>query len=391
MKKLLIFIPFFLFANVLSPLQQELLKSDENKAIVSGDKLKNSWINPITLQYKYNQTNQTPTIQKTNSFFIGINQPIFKSGAIYNSLKYATFLKEENLQKAKLQKRILIKQAYEILYNIKNIDIAIQKQKLLIDNANIDIERKKEQFLSGVSDSSFLDNAIINKNNLELALKDLILQKQTLISNFKNLSNLDYKKIELPILSLISKQEYLKNLNIKIAKKEMNVKKALKYMNIGNSLVSVNFIANWNYLDMKYNNPTPIYQNDKDNFYNVGFSITLPLNINTLKTIQESKIDYLKSVFKYKDSLVKASNEYQIEIDKIKNIDNKINIYKNTIKMYNSLIKTTKDNIKAGVNTILDLQNLENSLQINKLNSEELKIKKQLELLELFYLVKDIH
>ena len=390
MKKLLIFIPFFLFANVLSPLQQELLKSDENKAIVSGDKLKNSWINPITLQYKYNQTNQTPTIQKTNSFFIGINQPIFKSGAIYNSLKYATFLKEENLQKAKLQKRILIKQAYEILYNIKNIDIAIQKQKLLIDNANIDIERKKEQFLSGVSDSSFLDNAIINKNNLELALKDLILQKQTLISNFKNLSNLDYKKIELPILSLISKQEYLKNLNIKIAKKEMNVKKALKYMNIGNSLVSVNFIANWNYLDMKYNNPTPIYQNDKDNFYNVGFSITLPLNINTLKTIQESKIDYLKSVFKYKDSLVKASNEYQIEIDKIKNIDNKINIYKNSIKVYNSLIKTTKDNIKAGVNTILDLQNLENSLQINKLNSEELKIKKQLELLELFYLVKDI-
>ena len=388
MKKLLILIPFLLFGEILSPLQKALLDKDLNKAIVSGDKLKDSWINPITMQYKYNQTNQPNTLKKTNQFFIGINQPIFKSGAIFASIKYAKFLKDENIEKTKLQKATLIKQAYEILFNIKKTEIAIKKQKLLIENAKIDIKRKKEQFLSGIIDSSFLDNAIINKNNLELALNELELQKENLINNFKNLSDLDYKKVELPKFELISKEKYLNNLNIKIAKKDIEVKKALKYMNIGNSLLSVDFIANWNYIDTKYNNSSPIYQNDKDNFYNIGFSITIPLNINTLKTIQEAKIDYLKSTLKYKDEILKATNDYDTKIKTIQNLDKKITIYNSTIKMYNSLIETTKDNIKAGVNTILDLQNLENSLKIAKLNKKNIEFDKQIEILNLYYKVK---
>ena len=386
MKKLLIFIPFLLFAEILSPLQNSLLDKDLNKAIVTGDKLKNSWINPITLQYKYNQTTQTPTLKKTNSFIISINQPIFKSGAIFASVKYAKFLKDENIQKTKLQKATLIKQAYEILFNIKKTEIAIKKQKLLIENAKIDIKRKKEQFLSGVSDSSFLDNAIINKNNLELALNDLLLQKETLINNFKNLSNADYKSIELPKFNLISKEKYLNNLNIKIAKKDIEVKKALKYMNIGNSLVSVNFFANYNYFDTKYNNPTPIYQNDKNNFYNIGLSITIPLDINTPKTIEEAKIDYLKSTLNYKNEILKAKNEYDTKIKTIQNLDKKIAVYNSTIQSYISLINTTKDNIKAGINTILDLQNLDNSLKIAKLNKKSVNIDKQIEILNLYYL-----
>ena len=389
MKKFLIFIPFLLFAEILSPLQKTLLDKDLNKAIVSGDKLKNSWINPITLQYKYNQSNQAfDNITKTNSFLININQPIFKSGAIYSSIKYAKFLKEENIEKINLQKATLIKQAYEILFNIKKTEIAIKKQKLLIENAKIDIKRKKEQFLNGLTDSSFLDNAIINKNNLELALNDLESQKQTLISNFKNLSDLSYKKAKLPKFSLIPKNEYLKNLNIKIAKKDINVKKALKYMNIGNSLISVNFIANYNDINNKYNNQTSIYKNNSDSFYNIGLSISVPLDINVFKTIEESKIDYLKSISNYKNEVLKATNEYNSKIIEIQNIDKKIAIYNHSIKLYNSLIKTTKDNIKAGINTILDLENLNNSLKISILNKKSLFIEKQIKLLELYYLTK---
>ena len=388
MKKFLIFIPFLLFAEILSPLQKSLLDKDLNKAIVSGDKLKNSWINPITLQYKYNQTNQLDNTQKTNQFMISVNQPIFKSGAIWASVKYAKFLKDNNIKKIELQKRELIKTSYEILFNIKKRDVDIKRQQLLIKNANIDIKRKKEQFLNGVSDSSFLDNAILNKNNLELTLNDLELQKETLINNFKNLSNLDYKSIVLPKFDLISKQKYLNNLNIKIAKKEIEIKKALKHMNIGNSLLSVNFIANYNYLDTKYHTQTPIYK-DKDNkFYNIGFTVSIPLDINVFKTLEESKIDYLKSISNYKNEVLKATNEYNSKIAEIQNIEKKIKIYKNTIKTYSSLIATTKDNIKAGVNTILDLENLENSLEIAKLNVKNLEIEKNIKLLNIYYLTK---
>ena len=384
-KKLFFFLPFLLQASVLSPLQNELIQKDTNKAKVSANKLKNSWINPINLKYTYNQTNQTPTIQKTNQFMISINQPIFKSGAIYNSIRYANFLKSENLDKITLQKNTIIKNAYEILFNIQKIDIAIQKQIYLIANAKIDIKRKKEQFLSGVIDSSFLDNAIINKNNLEIALNDLYSQKISLMNNFKDLSNLDYQKIKLPKFKLISKERYLNNLNLEIAKKDIKVKNALKYMNIGNSLFSINLIANYNFVDTKYNNPTPIYKDDSNNFYNIGISVTLPLSINNFKTIEESKIDYLKSVLNYKQTKLQEIHKYNTSIEKIKTIDKKIKIYQNSIKTYTSLINTTKDNVKAGINTILDLETLQNTQNINKLNIKSLKIEKQIELLNLYY------
>ncbi len=388
MKKLLFIIPFLLNAQILSPLQQELLDKDLNKAVVSGDKLKNSWINPIILQYKYNRSNQIESnIQTTNQFGVSINQPIFKSGAIWASIKYAKYLKNENLEKINLQKRTLIKQAYDILFNIHKINISIQKQKLLIKNANIDIQRKKEQYLSGILDSSFLDNAILNKNNLEVALEDLVFKKKELIDNFKTLSDLDYKSIVLPHLEMISKNKYLTNLNLKIAKQNIKVKKALKEMNLGNSLVSVNFLANYNNIDTKYSKQTLLYQNDISNFYNIGFSVTIPLDVNTPKTIQESKIDYLKSVLEYRDKVSQSISQYETQIANIKAIDKKIDIYKNSIATYNSLIEATKNNIKAGTSTDLDLETLQNSKQINQLNIESLQIDKQSVLLELYYLV----
>ena len=388
MKKLLFIIPFLLNAQILSPLQQKLLDKDLNKAVVSGDKLKNSWINPIILQYKNNRSNQIESnIQTTNQFGVSINQPIFKSGAIWASIKYAKYLKNENLEKINLQKRTLIKQAYDILLNIHKINISIQKQKLLIKNANIDIQRKKEQYLSGILDSSFLDNAILNKNNLEVALEDLVFKKKELIDNFKTLSDLDYKSVALPHLELISKNKYLTNLNLKIAKQNIKVKKALKGMNLGNSLVSVNFLANYTNIDTKYSKQTLLYQNDISNFYNIGFSVTIPLDVNTPKTIQESKIDYLKSVLEYRDKVSQSISQYDTQIANIKAIDKKIDIYKNSIATYNSLIEATKNNIKAGTSTDLDLETLQNSKQINQLNIESLQIDKQSVLLELYYLV----
>ncbi|NQY93303.1 MAG: transporter, partial [Campylobacteraceae bacterium] len=45
---------------------------------------------------------------------------------------------------------------------IKKQNIRIQKQNLLIKNAVIDVERKKEQVLNGLIDTSYLDNSILD-------------------------------------------------------------------------------------------------------------------------------------------------------------------------------------------------------------------------------------
>ena len=388
MKKLLIFIPFLLFAEILSPLQKELLKNEKDKVIVSGDELKDSWIKPITLQYKYNQTDQTPTLQKTNSFIISINQPIFKSGAIWASLKYARFLKEENLKKVELKKAELIKKIYEIVLQIKKIDISIKKENYLIKNADIEIKRKKEQFLNGVSDSSFLDNAIIKKNNLLLVLNDLKKEKEILKNRLSNLTTLQYQDIKIPKLKIVSEKEYLNNFNIQIAKKRVDVKNQLKKMTIGDNLLSISFITNYNVIKTEYNKETLLYQNSNKKFYNIGLSLKIPLDINSFKRVEEKKLEYLDSVLNYKESLIEAKNSYYSQINEIDSINRKIKIYENSIKNYNSLIKITKDNVIAGINSRLDLENLENSLEIAKLNKNSLELEKVIKILNLYYLVK---
>jgi len=391
MRRVFLLFPLLLNAGVLSSLQEELIQKDTDRAVVSGKKLKDSWINPITLQYKYNRSTQTePVTQTTNQFIISINQPIFKSGAIWASIKYAKFLTDENLAKVELKKRELIKQAYETIFQIKKVELAIEKQQLLIRNAEIDIKRKREQFLSGVIDSSFLDNAILNKNSLEISLNDLLFQKEELINSFQKLSDLDYNSVKLPQLRLISQNEYLDNLNVKIAKREIDVKHYLKKMNIGNSLVSIDLVGSYNYLKSEYSNQTPIYKDNSKNFYNIGFFVTIPFNINSIKTIEESKIDYLKAVLNYREKIKEEKLEYKKRVDKIKKIDEKIKLYQKSVMTYNSLIETTKENIKAGVNTTLDLETLINSKKIQELNLETLKLEKQIELLNFYYLVGDI-
>ena len=63
-----------------------------------------------------------------------------------------------------LQKKTMIKDAVSLLFQIKKQDFKIKKQTLLIKNSVIDVERKKEQVLNGLTDTSYLDNAIFDSN-----------------------------------------------------------------------------------------------------------------------------------------------------------------------------------------------------------------------------------
>jgi outer membrane protein TolC len=389
MKKLIFLFPLFLFGldNILSPTQNNLFDYDEKKNEKEMFKLQNSWINPITLSHSYTRTDQYSNKKTTNITSISITQPIFKSGAIYAAIKYANFLDSYNKTSIEKAKRTAIKNAYEILFNIKKIDVSIQKQKLLIENANIDISRKKEQFLNGVIDSSYLNNAIISKNTLLQSNADLISQKESLILNFKNLSDLKYEDISLPILSLINKDNYINNnKDFILAREDIEVQRSLKNSIIGNNLVTVSLNGSYNLLKDKYDPESTSFRSQNINYYKVGFTISMPLDINSIKNIESAKISYLKSKLNLIDVKNKLSNSYKDSVITIKNIDKKIQILESTIELYKSLILSTKDNIKAGINTMLDLQELENTDKINKLTLKTYQIDKNIELLDLYYL-----
>lgn len=128
--------------NILSDSKNQILNYSYEKAMEDSKKLNKDWINPITYKYIYNNGED----YDTHKSLVSVSQPIFKSGGIYSAIKYASSVGDYSKTSIDAQKKELIKQALDILFEIKKIDITIEKQKLLVKNGEIDIQRKKSRF-----------------------------------------------------------------------------------------------------------------------------------------------------------------------------------------------------------------------------------------------------
>jgi outer membrane protein TolC len=381
MKKVIIFTPLFLFASLLSDLKIKEFNLDKLKSVKDSKETKYSWINPVMLKYSYQKDNTLGVSTTTKLFSVSINQPIFKTGAIYYSIKYAKVAKKYNLDTIELQKRELIKTALDLAYDYRITKLNKKILEYKIRNAEIDVERKKEAFLSGSGDSSQLDNSILNLNNLKLSLQDVISNLNNIKYSFSNISDLDIESVDLPKLRLISKDRYLnENLELLSQKNFKKIKKYLYKMQLGNQLLNISVNGSWNYKDYKNK-----LQNDKQNYYIVGISASLPLDINAKTRVEKTKIDYLKSKLLVQDKKRELLNTYMLILNQIKTLREKIRIYNENIKIYDNLIKTTDESIKAGSATYLDLEILKNSKNAAVLNKQIINYQIQKQLLNLYY------
>lgn len=383
MRKILsFFLPAFLFASILSHLKNRELEYDKQNALQNAIQTKRSWINPVILQYQYNKSYTDGTFSATAKIYsVSVNQPIFKSGAIYYSIRYANLQKNYSLASLEIQKRALIKQAYDLVYEYKITNLNEEILKLQIQNAKINVKRKKEEFASGEADSSELDNAILNLNSLKLSLADLKISKKQIENSFANISDLNISEVKLPVFKAISKKEFLNdNLNYYMAKINAKMQKDLYKMQIGNQLFTVSLNGNYAY----QKNETPLgYTNQHT--YSFGFSVTLPLSVNAKPQIEQAKIAYLKSKISLMDKKRELINNFDFIVYQIKTLKRKLKIYDQNIKIYDNLIKNIKDSIKAGNATEDDLTVMENSRKVAVLNKKIIKLQIQQLLLDLYY------
>jgi len=361
----------------LSQTKQDTLKNSYEKAMEDSGKLKQNWINPIVYKYIYNDDKH----YKTTKSMISVSQPIFKSGGIYSAIKYANSYEKYSNTNIATQKKELIKQVISLLYQIKQINLSIKKQKLLIKNAKIDVERKKEQVLNGITDSSFLDNAIIVANTKENTLVDLEYQKIKLDNNLATLSDKKYEELTLPAFTMIDNDKFIaNNIYIKKASQDIDTSYWMKNMVITSYLPTVNFTADY----MKYhdtdNNPVL----SKKGKQNIGFNITIPLNIRVSHDIQSNKIAYLKKKLTLEDEKKEEISLYKNSIAKIQSLEKKIAIAKNDIKLYDSLLTQLQEQLSVGMATPSDLQTMKNSKKIKALDIKSLHIDIQIELLNIY-------
>jgi outer membrane protein TolC len=356
---------------------------DYEKNEAESSKLRDSWIAPLQLNYSYSKSNPYSIEQTSQNAAIKMDQPIFQSGGIYYGIKFANASKLYADYSVDVAKRKMIKEAIATLMQIKQSALREKAQELQIQNADINLEQKKEQYLSGQLDSGFLDNAIIQRNIVTQALYDIQTTKEKLINKFQSLSDLNYENVSIPHLEILNNEEFIAhNIVLKQNVAEIEKNRYYKDVTVAKYLPKVSLTAGYNYT--KSEGQIFTVTNGERDYYDYGIRASMPIDINTFRDIESVKVDYLKSQIVQKDKQRELNALFEQVMHNIKNFDKKIALSNENKELYAKLSADTNELFKAGYKTEYDVDTLKNSLEIQKIDSEVYEIDKQLELLTLY-------
>ncbi len=369
----------------ISTYKKEQFDYDYKKNEAESSKLRDSWIAPLNLSYTYSRSKPKEKELTNENAAIKMDQPIFQSGGIYYGIKYANASKLYSDYSIDVAKRKMIKDTVATLMQIKQSTLREKAQELQIKNSNINLAQKQEQYLSGQLDSGFLDDAIIQRNVVIQALYDIQTTKEKLISTFETLSDLDYHTASIPHLEIINSEEFLAhNIVLKQSAAEIEKNRYYKGVTTTKYLPAVSFTAGYTWSNNEqFISNTFIVKNELS-YYNYGLKATMPIDINMFRDIESARVDYLKAQVVEKDKQRELNALFEQVLHNIENFDKKIALSNDNKKLYEKLLSDTKDLYSIGYKTQSDVDTLENSLNIQELNSKIYEIDKQLELLTLY-------
>jgi len=368
-------ISLFAHEEFLSKEKLQILMLQEQKAKYDANFLKKNWIHPIIISYekKHNDTLNT----KTRTKIVSIDQPIFQFGGILYAIKYADSVKENSLAQVKIRKRELIAQAIELLFEYQKTKKLIQKQKLLLENNYIEIQRKQEQYLSGLIDSSDLDRALLEKNQNSITLVNLEQSLMQIKNNFEKISDLSIESAVAPKLVMINQEEYREN-NIELfaVQSAMMSQKYQSKITLTKYLPEVSVVARYSDIN------TRLKEVRTQSEY--GIKISMPLSLNSYDDFQSQRVEYLKRAVELTDQKRLLDKEYENIVKQIEFVDKKIALSLEDEAMYENLLLQTRDQVFVGTQTKYDLQTMQNSLRIKQLDKEIYEIDKNILLLQLY-------
>ena len=376
----------------ISDIKKQEFSYDYQKVEADSSKLRDSWIQPLIISYAYSKSNPYGNTQESQKAAIVMDQPIFQSGGIYYGIKFAQASRKYSDYTLDVAKRKLIKDTIALLMQIKQTEYRKQKQDLQIKNSEINLEQKKEEYLNGQLDSGFLDSAIIQTNEANQALFDIEANEQKLISQFKSISDMDYKTAEIPTLRILDEDEFLKN-NIVIYQTNSQTERDRynKNVTISKYLPKVSITAgyNWEKSENQQYGGAGIPFSSETDYYNYGIKASMPLDINTFRDVESARIDYLKSQVLVLDKKRELKAQFEQVMQNIKSFENKIQLSKKNRELYEKLLEDTQQLFHAGYKTQYDVDTLKNSVEVQKLDTKIYEIDKQLELLSLYEKFKD--
>ena len=376
-------------SDILSGNKEIQLGYQQEQSSVATDKLENAWINPVRLQYSKSYSSQFPSTVGTGQFLISVDQPIFKSGGIWAALKYAKAQGYANSLDIELQRRELISQALTTLYNLKKSHLQIEKLNYTVQNDKLDMQIQKESYDAGLTNRTLYDQSLLKHNRDITSKLDIELSIAKLENQFSLLSDSDPYKIKIPNFTMIDENRYNDGqLELQRDTSRIEEKKHYSYMTWTKYLPEVALTGRYVNEDLN-----PLFAQPgsslKREYYNYGFKVSIPLNINMMKDVEISKIDYMNAQLSLEEKKIEIANRFKLIKERLAIIDKKIALSKEDEEHYANMYVVALDLETAGDATSFDTEIVTNTIQVRKIDQDIYKLDAQLELLGLYTKVAD--
>ena len=151
-------------------------------------------------------------------------------------------------------------------------------------------------------------------------------------------------------------------------------------MTMAKYLPSINAYYNYS----KYHDNDGNEKYSKENTQTFGLTLNIPFDSRTLNDVQSKKIDYLKSKINLENNINDEKTFFKTKLEKIAMLDERLQITKDDLEVYNSILKIINEEKSAQIKTQSDLDTLQNSQKIKSLDLKIYEIDKQIELLEMY-------
>jgi len=358
---------------------QNIYDSKDQKSKVDSELIRDSWINPLYIELDYSKSKDIYTSKDIDikRATINLEQDIFRSGGIYSTIQKAGFLEQLNSTYIAKEKKETLSIVYTNTIILKRIDVEIKKLFFDIASKELTIKKKQQLYEHGLTDISELDESIIELSFLKNLLFDLKSDKLRLIREFKYISDMSYKSVDLSFLTLFNLEEFLNSSSeLKVKKLNKSVVKADKDIVLSSYLPKLSVFGSYGYNDISLTTDT--------DYYHYGVKLTIPLDYNTGKNIETSKLQEHIASLELKQTQEYENDFYSYAINKIKNIDGKIKNTNDTIDRYENLYVIVQALYKGALRTIDDVKIMQNRLESSRLDLEILELDKKSVLNEIY-------
>jgi len=369
---------------ILNENSKRIFKQKELSAKKQGEITKDSWISPLIIEGDYSKSKSIGSDKKSTSKSgsINLNQDIFRSGAIYTTIKKGELEINLNTKLVGEEKQQLLSQLYSYVIDLKKIDLETKKLYYLIENKKIEIKKNESSYTNGLLDISILDESVIELSELKNQKEDLALSKINILKELKKYTKYNYIEIDLTFLTNNLTDKFIIN-NTPITIKKLEYKQA----ELDKNIITSNYFPKLSvYGSYGYENNEVL--KEKDEYHNYGLKLSIPLDFNASKNTELSRLNKLIK----KDELEQTSIYEKDFLEYVKTslvlLDNKIKNLEETIIRYQSLYKSVTALYEASIKTVEDVYIMENRVASSVLDKEILLLDKKSILNKLYAKIK---